>query len=170
MSSRASRAQARATRQSRNPPAVPQINEEPQEPTRDIINPAMSNKHKYKSKNEFMAMLQRIGVSRQCMDQLLADEFDSMEVVVNQYKDDIKEFNTYLKNINKGALNANNSVRFSPVVMDRLLSITHYFIQAAVCFHMLPDMELIDGDRAMALIEPYRIYMKFKEEEIYMMR
>ena len=39
-------------------------------------------------------------------------------------------------------------------------------IQAAVCFHMLPDKELIDRDRAMALIEPYRIYMKFKEEEI----
>ena len=65
MSWRASRAQARATRQSRNPPPVPQINEEPQEPPRDIINPAMSNKDKYRSTNEFMAMLQRIRVSRQ---------------------------------------------------------------------------------------------------------
>ena len=113
-----------------------------------------------------MAMLQRIGVLRQCMDQLLADDFDSMEVVLNQYKDNIKEFNTYLKNINKGALNANNPVQFSPVVMDRLLSVTYYFIQAAVCFHMLPDMELIDRDRAITLIEPYRIYMKSKEVEI----
>ena len=100
------------------------------------------------------------------MDQLLADDFDSMEVVVNEYKDDIKEFKTYLKNINKGALNANNPVRFSPVVIDCLLSVIHYFIQAAICFHMLPDMELVDRDRAMALIEPYRIYMKFKEEKI----
>ena len=31
---------------------------------------------------------------------------------------------------------------------------------------MLPDMEMIDRDRAMVLIEPHCIYMKFKKEEI----
>ena len=163
--SRASRAQARAARQARNPPPVPAINEEPQEVPMANDEPTTNNE-KFRSTNEFTEMLQRIGVSGRCMEQLLSDDFDSMEVVVNQYKDDIKEFHTYLRNINKGALNVNNPVRFSPVVMDRLLAVTHYFIQSAVCFHMLPDITLIDRDRAMALIEPYRMYIKFKNEEL----
>ena len=161
--SRASRAQARAARQARNPPPAPVVDDEA---PMDVLNGPTSNNDKYRSTDEFMAMLQRIGVSRRCMDQLLSDDFDSMEVLVSQYKDDIKEFHTYLKNINKGAMNGDNPTRFSPVVMDRLLAVTHFFIQAAVCFHMLPDLELIDRDRAMALIEPYRIYIKFKDEEI----
>ena len=161
--SRASRAQARAARQARNPPPAPVVDDEA---PMDVMDGPTSNGDKYRSTDEFMAMLQRIGVSRRCMDQRLSDNFDSMEVLVSQYKDDIKEFHTYLKNINKGAMNGDNPTRFSPVVMDRLLAVTHFFIQAAVCFHMLPDLELIDRDRAMALIEPYRIYIKFKDEEI----
>ena len=88
--SRASRAQARAARQARNPPPVPVNNEEPQEEEIPMVedNPA-SNNEKFRSTNEFTEMLQRIGVSRRCMEQLLSDDFDSMEVVVNQYKDEI---------------------------------------------------------------------------------
>ena len=41
----------------------------------------------------------RISVTRVSFNQLMAD--DIMEVLVNQYKDDIKEFHTYLKTVNK---------------------------------------------------------------------
>ena len=83
--SRASGAQARAAQQARNPPPVPVDNEEPQEEEVPMVgdDPA-SNNDKFRSTNEFTEMLQRIGVSRRCMDQLLSDDFDSMEVVVNQ--------------------------------------------------------------------------------------
>ena len=61
---------------------------------------------------------------------------------------------------------AANPVRFSPVVMDRLFAVIHYFIQATTCFHTLPDIELIDRQMAMELIEPYRSYKQFSTEEV----
>ena len=46
-------------------------------------------------------MLQQIGLSRACINQLAANDFDTMETVVQQYKDDIASFESYLKSINK---------------------------------------------------------------------
>ena len=167
MSSRAARAQARSQRTpTTNPPAQPGAGGAGNNPPQVQLNQDVTNKEKYRDPAYFDSMLRRIGVTRACIDQLTNDDFDTMETVVTQYKGDISTFETYLKTINKTMNTAANPVRFSPVVMDRLLAVIHYFIQAITCFHTLPDIELIDRQLAMEMIEPYRSYKQFSTEEI----
>ena len=111
-------------------------------------------------------MLGRIGLSRACIWQLSADNFDTMETVVQQYKGSISAFETYLKSINKSMNNNENPVRFSPIIMDRLLAVVHYFIQSVTCFHTLPNIEVIEREMSVELIQPYREYKQFSAEEV----
>lgn len=60
-------------------------------------------------------MLSRIGVTRGAINHLLSDDLDTMEVLVTQYKDDIKDFHSYLKATNKNLTNVN------PPVQSRIL-------------------------------------------------
>ena len=116
-----------------------------------------TNSEKYRSEPELIEMLRRVGVNQAGIDQLLSDDFDTMEVLVEQYKDNINEFTSYLKTINK----SNSPVRFSPVVSNRITAVLHLFIQATSCFHMIPDISIIGRDEATSLIEPYNAYNKF---------
>ena len=103
-------------------------------------------------------MLARIGVNRAGINHLVSDDLGTMELLVTQYKDDIKDFHTYPKIINTGIQNADNSVRFSTVVTDRILAVIHHYIQAVKYFHMIPNINQVNRNRAMIMIEPYRIY------------
>ena len=144
MSSRAARAQARSQGAQRtptiNPPAQPGAGCAGNNPPQVQLNEDMTNKEKYRDPAHFDSMLRRIGVTRACINQLMNNDFDTMETIVLQYKGYISTFETYLKTINKTMNAAANPVRFSPVVMDRLLAVIHYFIQAITCFHTLPDI------------------------------
>jgi len=111
-------------------------------------------------------MLARIGVTRGAINHLLSDDLDTMEVLVTQYKDDINDFHSYLKATNKSLLNANPPVRFSPVVMDRILAVVHHYIQSVTCFHTIPDINLINRQEAMRMIDPYRLYCQFKDDDV----
>ena len=62
--------------------------------------------------------------------------------------------------------NAANPIRFSLIIMDRLLSVIHHCIQAVSCFHIMPNIELINREIAFKLIEPYYLYKKYKTDEI----
>ena len=106
-------------------------------------------------------MLQRIGVTRAGIAQITSDDFTTMEVLVNQYKADIDEFESYIKIINK----SDNNVRFSPVVSKRLVSVLHYFIQTVTCFHTIPDLELVDREATNDLIDYYSMYRQFKDDD-----
>ena len=166
MSTRGARARARASR-AVPPPAQAQ----PQPPQPNIGaagggNVQLTNTQKYREAASFSDLLQRIGVTQRCINQLRNDDFDTMETVVQQYKGNVTSFESYLKTINKTMTNAANPVRFSPVVMDRILAVIHHFIQAVTCFHTVPDMALIDRQIAGELIEPYRTYKQFSSEEI----
>lgn len=169
MSSRAARARARAGTAA----SVPARANPPQQPGTGGLggvrnNPpqqVMSNMEKYQDDRQFTDLLRRIGVTNACIAQLTNDDFDTMETVVQQYKGNIKSFETYLKTVNKTMHNATNPVRFSPVVMDRLLAVIHYLIQSVQCFHKLPDMALIDRQMAGNLMEPFRIYKQFRTED-----
>ena len=59
---------------------------------------AIMNNDKYRAANQFTSMLQRIGVTRAGIAQITSDDFTTMEVLVNQYKADIDEFESYIKN------------------------------------------------------------------------
>ena len=152
---RARRAQQRANI---NPPANPP----PQRIVRRVINPNLTNYEKYRSNRKFADMLQQIGLNRAGIDQLLSDNFDTMEVLVGQYKDYVKEFTSYLKTINK----SNSPVRFSPVVSNRIVAVLHLFIQSVSCFHTIPDNSMIDRDEATGLLEAYYAYCKFREADV----
>ena len=123
----------------------------------------MTNKMKYDNATHFTDMLTQIGVTRACINQLQIDDFDTMRSIVIHYKGDISNYETYLKTINKSMNNTTNPIRFSPIVMDRLLLVIHHFIQAVYSSHSIPDIEIIDWDRSMELIEPYRMYKEFGE-------
>ena len=163
-SNRAARALASAERAITQPaPEDEDAASENNEPPQPIV--GMTNTDKYKDPLQFSSMLKRIGLSRACRNQLEADDFDTMETVVNQYKDSIKSFETYLKSVNKSINNVANPVQFSPIITDRLLSVIHHFIQAVSCFHTMANIELITRDVLMELIEPYRFYKRNKTEE-----
>lgn len=162
MSNRAGRAQARALRASQAPP-----------PQQQNLNPAparqvqlLSITERYRNTASFTNMLARIGVTRGAINHLLSDDLDTMEVLVTQYKDDINDFHSYLKATNKSLQNANPPVRFSPVVMDRILAVVHHYIQSVTCFHTIPDINLINRQEAMRMIDPYRLYRQFKDDDV----
>ena len=120
-----------------------------------------SNLDKYTDEQQFNLMLQRIGVSRAAINHLQSDDFTSMEVIVSQYKNNIDEFVTYLKTVNKSS----DNVRFSPVVSNRLISVVHYFIQSTTCFHVVPNISMINRAFTTGLSEAYSMYKQFKEED-----
>ena len=165
---RAARALARAGRANTGQSQQPQLSEGAG--GADDIQPrqmvGMTNRDKYMDPTHFSDMLIRIGVSRACINQLEIDDFNTMKSIVTQYKEDIGDFETYLKTINKSMNNAANPVRFSPVVMDRIISAIHHFVQAIYCFHTIPDIELINRERTSNLIESYRMYKQAGENEI----
>ena len=152
MSARARRAQQRAA----NAPPIP---ETPPRQVQRNNDPMLSNLDKYNDEEEFISMLQRIGVNQAGIGQLNSDDFDTMKVLVEQYKDDISEFVSYLKTINKSS----SPVRYSPVVSNRIIAVLHYFIQSVTCFHKIPDISIINREEAMMLVEPYNAYLNFKE-------
>ena len=165
---RTARALARAGRAARLQPNQPRV--DPIEGgARDNAlqeNVEMTNKMKYEDATHFTDMLMRIGVTRACINQLQTDDFNTMKAIVSQYKGDVDDLETYLKNVNKSMANAVNPTRFSPIVMDRMLAVIHHFIQAVHRFHTIPDMEAIDRERSMELIDTYRMCKEFRESEI----
>ena len=165
---RAARAQARAGRISKLPTVVTQpdnIDAGSAGEERPQLMEQPNNLQKYSDNTYFTDMLVRIGVTRACINQLSTDDFDTMETIVQQYKGSISIFESYLKTINKSMNNNANPVRFSPVIMDRLLATIHHFIQSVTCFHTLPDIEIIDREMAVELIEPYREYKQFSASD-----
>ena len=119
-----------------------------------------TNVEKYTDDQQFNLMLQRIGVSRAAITHLQTDDFTNMEVIVSQYKNDINEFVTYLKTVNKSS----DNVRFSPVVTNRLVAVIHYFIQATTCFHIVPNISTINREFSSGLTDSYSMYKRFKDE------
>ena len=170
MSARSLRARARAQQMDRalgqDWPAQPNIGAGVAENNLPQPNVGMTSNQKYTDSTHFISMLRQIGVTRSCIDQFIVDDFDTMGAIVLQYKGDITAFETYLKTINITMNTAENPVRFSPIVMDRLLAVTHYFIQAVTCFHTLPDIELINKEMAVNLIDSYRSYKQFSNDDM----
>lgn len=114
----------------------------------------------------FVDLLRRIGVTQACVNQLIADDLDTIKTLVQQYKGNISSFEMYLKTFNKTMNNGPNPARFSPVIMNRLLAVVHHVIQAVTCFHTMPNMTLIDRQMAGDLMEPYRAHKQFSSDKI----
>ena len=87
MSARGARAQARARRVATTPTQA-----QPQPPQPNIgaaggINVKLTNIQEYREASLFTDLLQRIGVTQACIDQLTNDDFDTMELYFNSTKE-----------------------------------------------------------------------------------
>ena len=120
---------------------------------------------KYGNEDNFVELLERIGVSATARRKLVDDDFDSMRSLVSNYSNDVDSFATYLKGLNKtfGTGNRGNTVRFSPVVIKRLSAILFYFVQSVGCLHTIPDIDGIDVELCTNLVQVYEGYKKKRE-------
>ena len=120
---------------------------------------------KYGSEDNFVELLERIGVSATARRKLVDDDFDSMQSLVSNYSNDVDSFATYLKGLNKtfGRGNRGNTVRFSPVVIKRLSATLFYFVQSVGCLHTIPDIDGIDVELCTNLVQVYEGYKKKRE-------
>ena len=120
---------------------------------------------KYGNEDNFVELLERIGVSATARRKLVDDDFDSMRSLVSNYSNDVDSFATYLKGLNKtfGRGNRGNTVRFSPVVIKRLSAILFYFVQSVGCLHTIPDIDGIDVELCTNLVQVYEGYKKKRE-------
>ena len=120
---------------------------------------------KYGNEDNFVELLERIGVSATARRKLVDDDFDSMRSLVSNYSNDVDSFATYLKGLNKtfGRCNRGNTVRFSPVVIKRLSATLFYFVQSVGCLHTIPDIDAIDVELCTNLVQVYEGYKKKRE-------
>ena len=121
---------------------------------------------RYRNQGSFESLLTRIGVTANARRKLIDDDFTSMEQLVTNYSNDVDSFNTYLKAINKtfGNGTRNTTVRFSPIVTKRLVSILFHFVQAIGCMHCIPNMDNVDINACSDFIQAYDAYQKRKNK------
>ena len=138
-----------------------------QGPINPAVNPGqqLSITERYRDQGSFMAMLSRIGVTANARLKLIEDDFTNMELLVTNYSSDIESFLTYLKGINKtfGGSGQQTAIRFSPIVIKRLVSILFHYIQAVGCVHCVPNLDNMDIAACPDLIVAYESFQKRKE-------
>ncbi len=129
--------------------------------------PLLTITQRYRDQGAFINMLTRIGVTANARQKLLDDDFTHMEVLVANYSSNIDSFESYLKGINKtyGNVAANESIRFSPIIMRRLVAILFHFVQAVGCIHCVPNIDNVDIDACSDFIHAYDAYLKRKQAD-----
>ena len=64
-----------------------------------------------------------------------------------------------------GTASRGNAIRFSPIIIKRLLAILFYFTQSVGCMHTVPNMNNIDILVCFHLIQVYKTHNKQMENE-----
>ena len=129
--------------------------------------PPLTISQRYRDQGAFTNMLTRVGVTANARRKLVDDDFTNMEVLVINYASDIDSFESYLKGINKtfGSATANRAIRFSPIIMRRLIAILFHFIQAVGCIHSVPNIDNIDINSCSDFIQAYDTFQKRKQAD-----
>ena len=136
------------------------INPQPQGGQRNVITEG------YDDQDNFSELLERIGVNDAARSKLIDDDFTSMKLLVDTYHNDMEGFQSYLKGINKTyGGRTTRPIRFSPIVMKRLIATLFHFTQAVRCFHSIPNMVNINEDSCEALIAVYEAHTSRKDFE-----
>ena len=119
---------------------------------------------RYMDEGAFMELLERIGVTAMARNKVADDDFTSMRSLVDTYHNDMDGFLSYMKGINKTyGGRSTRPIRFSPIVMKRMVAVLFHFAQAVGCFHRIPDMANIDRDLCTDLILTYEAHISRKE-------
>ena len=79
------------------------------------------------------------------MNKLQDDDFLFMNIICEEFKDDIASFEEYLKSLNKTFGSAGEGLRiyYSPVVINRLVGLMYYFNIAVQHMYMIPKPSVI---------------------------
>ena len=88
---------------------------------------------RFQSTVSFTDMLTRIGFTAAERTQFNIDGFTTMEILLLQFKGDVKGFMSYVENLNKtfvAASTANLRVYYNPLKLKRIIVVVHYFDQA----------------------------------------
>ena len=113
----------------------------------------------------FVDLMNECGIRQNGIDRIVDDGFESMNDLVQQYESNIEGFKSYLKTINKAFGNnpsQANRIYFSPPLMSRFLGSLFYCSTCYYNFHMIPDLQQIDADFAIA---NYKIYEGLTKSE-----
>ena len=103
---------------------------------------------RFQSAVSFTDMLTRIGFTAAERTQFNIDGFTTMEILLLQFKGDVKGFKSYVENLNKtfaAASAANLRVYYNPLKLKRIVGVVHYFDQALFSYHQIPDIGLINA-------------------------
>ena len=121
---------------------------------------------RYSDQDSFTDLLEQIGVAADACNKMVEDDFTSMKSLVGIYNNDMDGFHSYLKSINKTyGGRATQRIRFSPIVMKRLIGVLFHFTQSVGCFHCIPNMDNINADVCFDFIEVYEAHVSRKDFE-----
>ena len=130
--------------------------------------PPLTITQKYSDQGTFISLLGRIGVSSTAQAKLIEDDFIHMKAVIDNYNGNVNELESYLKNINKSysaGTAKKTGIRFSPVVMKRLIGTVFFFTQAVNCFHHIPDLDLVEVDSVTEFCKVYDAFLTLKNNK-----
>lgn len=91
------------------------------------------------------------------------DGFGSLKDICLEYRHDVQGFKDYLKGINKTMASRrtdNNIVRLSPILMNQLVGVVHYFNMCVYTLHTIPSLENVTREKA---THYGRVYSRLKE-------
>ena len=104
---------------------------------------------RYRNQNALLCMLEDIGVGVKEKFRLLHDGYNTMETIVNNYVNKPGDFKKYLIRNNKTWM-SNSLPRmrafFTPIIMDRLVGVLHYFHTSVKLLHTIPCLLQVTRD------------------------
>ena len=108
------------------------------------------------------------GIIESQLSKLQDDGFVSMDIICKEFKDDVESFKEYLKSLNKTFGSAGEGLRvdYSPVVINRLVSLLYYFNIAVQHMHVIPKLSTIQAIQATAWGRLYQDSIKKKKTDM----
>ena len=120
----------------------------------------------YNTEQGIVDVMDMFGIRQVGIDRIVADGFNSMNTLVQQYESGVEGFHSYLKFINRTfGVNLNPALRvyFSPPSMTRMMGAIFYCNICYYRFHQIPDIRLITRDIASA---SYKFYEDLHNSEV----
>ena len=123
----------------------------------------MTIAERYESQLGLNLILHRIGVTGNQRTRIVThDQFTTLRLLIEQYRDDIDGFKTYLEDLNKrlgGSGRAELRVNYSPAIITRFVGVIHYFNQCISTMHKLPDILNITSQQATRYGRYYKTFI-----------
>ena len=128
----------------------------------------LSITQRYSDTNAFLCLLTEIGLGEKERFRMLHDGYDSMEVLVDNYANDVEGFKKHLVRCNKNWMNHASPIMrvfFSPIIIDSLVGILYYFHTAVKVLHTIPCVMDISIDEAKHYGHTYKASLTSNDED-----